>query len=136
MPGIDLGPQEWLALITHVKRWVGNLLRARALRKQESTAALRAVIKAVRKTTVYGRHLRERQKRSRKTESELALLWTELSFALEDIGLDGLAKRCNISGRYWADPSEFDDKFLERAGVRLTDIERLAQLSLREVRGK
>ncbi len=96
MAPIDLGPQEWLSLIAHVKRWLGNLLRARKLRKQQSTEALRAVVKAVRKTTDYVRHLRDGRKRSRRIESELALLWTELSFAAEDIGLDTLAKRCNI----------------------------------------
>lgn len=92
MAPIDLGPQEWLSLISHVKRWLGNLLSARALRKRESTEALRAVVKAVRKTTVYLRHLREGSKRSRRLESELALLWTDLAFAVEDIGLDALAK--------------------------------------------
>lgn len=134
MAPIDLGPKEWLSLIGHVKRWLGNLLRARALRKQQSIEALRAVVKAVRKTTVYLRHLRDGTKRSRRLESELALLWTELAFAAEDIGLDALAKRCNISGRYWADPAEFDDEFLRQAGVRLGDIERLAKLSLKDLK--
>jgi hypothetical protein len=114
MAPIDLGPQEWLSLITHVKRWLGNLLRARAQRKQQSTESLRVVVIAVRKTTIYLRHLREGSKRSRRLESELALLWTDLAFAVEDIGLDALAKRCNISGRYWADPADFDDELCAR----------------------
>ena len=99
MAPIDRGPQELLSLIVHVKRWLGNLLRARKLRKQQSTEALRAVVKAVRKTTVYVRHLRDGRKRLRRIESELALLWTELSFAVEEIGLDTLAKRYNTTGR-------------------------------------
>ena len=118
----------------HVKRWLGNLLRARKLRKQQSTEALRAVVKAVRKTTIYVRHLRNGRKRLRRVESELELLWTELSFAAEDIGLDTPAKRCNITGRYWADPAQFYDKFFRQASVRLKDIERLAKLSLEELK--
>lgn len=92
------------------------------------------MVKAVRKTTIYVRHLRDGRKRLRRIESELALLWTELTFSAEGVGLDTLAKRCNITGRYRADPAQFDYKFLRQASVRLEDIERLAKLSLEELK--
>ena len=60
-------------------------------------------------------------------------MWTELGFRLTDLGLDKLAKRCDISGRYWADPQRFDDDFLARADVGLERMEQLARHLIAEV---
>ena len=59
-------------------------------------------------------------------ERELSLLWTELSFKIEDLGLKKLADRCRLKGRYWADPAAFDKAFLNRVDIRLSEIEKLA----------
>jgi hypothetical protein len=64
MPVVELGVSEWLTIITHVKKWVTNLLRAKSERKKQSKEALRAVIKAVRETTIYLRILREEGQKS------------------------------------------------------------------------
>jgi len=133
MPVVELSTIEWLSIITHVKKWVGNLRRAKAERKQESKQALRAVIKAVRETTIYLRNLRQGGEKSIDKERDLSLLWTDLSFKLEDLSLGKLAKRCSIKGRYWADPAPFEKDFLDRAGIRLSDIEQLARASLKEL---
>jgi len=87
---------------------------------------MRAVIRAVRETTVYLRYLREEPKGSIDRERELSLLWTELSFALADLQLHKLAGRCALMGRYWADPTLFGEDFFDRAGQRLVDVEHLA----------
>ena len=134
MPAVELSASEWLVIITHVKKWVTNLLRAKANRKRESKDALRAVIKAVRKTTLYIRNIHEGGKKSIKTEGELSLLWTELSFRLEDLGLGKLARRCDIKGSYWADPTSFDKVSLFRADTRLSEIEEIANSSLKELK--
>ena len=131
MPGNALSAGEWLALLTHLKKWVSNLRRAKAARRDASRKALRAVIIAVRETTVYPRSLRQGLPGSLGREERLAVRWTNLAFELEDLGLTQLAGRCSIKGRYWADPEAFDRSFLERAGVRLADVERLAQANLR-----
>lgn len=65
-----------------------NLKRAKQLRKKESVVALRKVVLAARKTSVYLRYVRESGKKSLEAEAELAVLWTELSFALLDLGVD------------------------------------------------
>ncbi len=134
MPVIELGVSEWLTIITHVKKWVTNLLRAKSERKKQSKEALRAVIKAVRETTVYLRNLREGGQKSIEKERDLSLLWTELSFKIEDLGLKKLADRCSLKGRYWADPAAFDKAFLNRADIRLSEIEKLAYASLKELK--
>ncbi len=133
MPLAELSAKELLSIITHVKQWVGNLRRAKQQRKQESKKALRAVISVVRETTVYLRSLKEGGKKSIAKEERLSLKWTQLGFELEDLGLDKLASRCNIKGRYWANPGDFDQDFLARTGMRLNDIETLAQKSLAEL---
>lgn len=130
MPLVDLSAGEWLAIITHLKQWLGNLRRAGRTRRNASRQSLRAVIKAVRETTCYLRCLREGGRTSIDREKELSLLWTELSFALEDLGLNKLAGRCALIGRFWADPALFEAGFLDRAGQRLQDVEQLALAAL------
>ncbi len=133
MPLVELSAKELLSIITHVKQWVVNLSRAKEQRKLESKKALRAVISVVRETTVYLRGLKEGHQKSIEKEERLSLSWTQLAFALEDLGLNKLASRCSIKGRYWANPADYDQDFLERAGMRLADIERMAQGSLKEL---
>ncbi len=130
---MTLTAKEWLELLTHLKKWVSNLRRAGKQRKLESKTALRNVIKAVRKTTIYTRNLQQHKTIALQQESELSLLWTELSFQLEDLGLTKLAKRCHITGIYWSDPSQLDNDFLDKAEVGLADIERLAKVNLMEL---
>ncbi len=122
-------------LIKHAGRWVSNLKRAKDDRKKESVAALRKVIVAARRTAVYMRQLKETGKKSHRTEAELSVLWTELGFALEDLGIDKLAKRCRIKGMQWARPEKMDKKFLEKADVGLERMEQLANEVLREIKG-
>jgi len=133
MPLAELSAKELLSIFTHLKQWVGNLRRAKQQRKLESKKALRAVISVVRETTVYLRSLKEGHPKSIEKEERLSLGWTQLAFALEDLGLNKLASRCSIKGRYWANPADYDQGFLERAGMRLADIERMAQSSLKEL---
>lgn len=135
MSGIELTAGEWITILTHVKKWVSNLLRAGEKRKQQSRQALRSVIRAVRETEIYVRHLKEGGEKSIDSERELSFRWTDLSFALEDLALDALAKRCRIKGQYWADPSRFDREFLDKAGTKLSEVERVARLALNQIKG-
>ncbi|MGZ8982474.1 MAG: hypothetical protein ACXW11_00800 [Methylotenera sp.] len=122
-------------LVKHTGRWLSNLKRAKDTRKKESIEALRKVVIAARKTSVYMRQLQETGSRSHETEAELAVLWTELSFALQDLGVTKLAKRCYIKGKQWADPSQMDKDYLEKADVGLEKMELLANEVLLEING-
>ncbi len=123
-------------LIKHAGKWVSNLKRAKDDRKKESVAALRRVIVAARKTAVYMRQLKETGKKSHATEAELSELWTELGFALQDLGIEKLAKRCDIKGKQWAQPEKMDITFLEKADIGLERMEQLANEVLREINGR
>jgi hypothetical protein len=114
------------ALIRHTGRWLSNLRRAGAARVAESRRALRGVISASRRTRAYLRSVEETGRKDHGQEAELSVLWSDLGFALEDLGLSKLAKRCDITGRYWSDPGTFDDAFLEKADIGLERMERLA----------
>jgi len=120
-------------LVKHTSSWVTNLKRAKYARKKESVEALRKVVIATRKTSVYMRQLKDTGKRSHQTESELSMLWTELGFALEDLGISKLSKRCNIKGKHWADPSQTDREYLAKADVGLERMEQLANEVLRDI---
>jgi hypothetical protein len=114
-------------LVKHLHQWLGNLSRARQQRKRESIEALRAVVVAARHTHVYLRQLQDTGAQHHATEAHLAGLWTELGFRLGDLGLTKLAKRCDIRGRYWANPDTLDADFLQRADIGL---ERMQQMAL------
>jgi hypothetical protein len=126
--------KELSGLLIHVTKWLANLARARKVRRQQSIDALEKVILAVRETATYMRQLRETGKKSHKTETRLSLLWTELSFSLDRLCLSNLAHRCNIKGRYWADPKQFDENFLRQANIKLEDIERDAIIMMDQIR--
>ena len=115
------------ALIRHLKQWLTNLRRAGDERKRQSIEALRKVIVAARNTRVYLRSLKDTAQQDHAREAKLSEMWTELGFVLKDLGLGTLAKRCDITGRYWADPEQFDREFLEKADVGLSRMEQLAR---------
>jgi hypothetical protein len=129
-----------LALITDISLWalfkhLSQWLRAGSERKRESIKALRAVILAARNTGVYLRKLNDGAKQDHEQEAKLSQMWTELGFVLKDLGLGALAKRCDITGRYWADPTQFDQEFLQRADVGLARMEQLARRLVAEIDG-
>ena len=122
------------ALFRHGLQWLGNLRRAREGRIEESVQALRKVITAARETAVYLRQLQQTGQPDHAVERHLTRLWTELGFALQDLGIDKLAKRCQITGARWADPERFDPAFLDKADVSLERMEKLATELLAEVK--
>jgi hypothetical protein len=120
-------------LFKHARSWLANLSRANEARKQQSIRALRDIISASRETAVYIRLMNESGKRDHNTEAHLARLWTELGFALEDLGITKLAKRCQISGTHWADPSHYDEEFIRKADISLESMERQAREILHQI---
>ena len=120
-------------LIRHLKQWLLNLRRAGLERKRESIRALRAVILAARRTRAYLRQRKSGAAADHAEEAKLSATWTQLGFDLADLGLGKLAKRCDISGRYWADPAQFEREFIERADIGLRRMEQLARQTLAEI---
>jgi len=120
-------------LVKHLQSWLSNLRRAKSKRKEESKQALRQVILASRATYTYVRSVNETGKQSHAEEGRLSSEWTKLSFKLEDLGLSKLAKRCDIKGRYWSNPDQFDPAFLDKADIKLAQMEKLAQQTLAEI---
>lgn len=126
LSGLEITAADLIGVLTHVKKWISNLRRAGKERKAESRKALRSVILAVRETEIYIRQIKDGGNKSIQTERALSLRWTELSFELEDIGLTKLANRCRVTGKYWADPTGFDQTFLDEFAARLNQIEQLS----------
>ncbi len=114
-------------IFKHVGSWLTNLNRASTVRKQQSIKALRNIILASRETAVYIRQMNDTSTRDHATEKHLSALWTDLGFSLEDLGIHKLAKRCNITGKQWANPDHYDADFIKKADVSLERMERLAR---------
>jgi hypothetical protein len=123
-------------LLRHLGTWLSNLQRAGDKRKRESIEALRAVVIAARHTQAYLRRLRDDIGQDHAEEARLAGMWTELSFRLCDLQLTRLAKRCDINGRYWADPEQFDADFLRQADIGLARMEQLARQMIAGIEAK
>jgi hypothetical protein len=121
-------------LVKHGASWLVNLKNAKKERKRESTDALRKVLLAAQETRIYTNRLKNGGDPEPNKQERLAMLWSELSFALEDLGLDKLAKRCRIKGLHWADPGAMDQDYLEKADIGLERMERLARQVLLEIR--
>lgn len=121
------------ALIRHLGTWLNNLRRAGEARKRQSIKALRRVITAARTTRAYLRKLNDTARQDHAQEAKLAEKWTRLGFELKDLGLGALAKRCDITGRYWADPAQFEAEFLDKADVGLARMEQLARQMVAEI---
>ena len=114
-------------IFKHAGSWLTNLNRASDQRKQQSIDALRNIILASRETAVYIRQMNDTSSRDHAAEKHLSALWTDLGFALQDLGISKLAKRCNIKGKQWAMPEHYDADFIKKADVSLDRMERLAQ---------
>jgi len=123
-------------LFRHLGQWLTNLQRAGKERQLQSIASLRAVVIAARHTQTYVRQLRDTARQDHREEAKLSTMWTELSFRLKDLKLTKLAKRCDIKGRYWADPARFDSNFLEKADVGLERMEQLARQLIKKIEAK
>ena len=122
-------------LLKHAGTWLANLKRASDARQRESRDALRKVVIASRETAVYMRQLNDTGVIDHAVERALSTKWSELGFALEDLGLDKLARRCRIKGQHWADPTRFDNAFLQKADVSLERMEQIANELLRKING-
>lgn len=133
---LTLSAVELKTLLTHIVRWLANLGRANDERKKASVSAVRDVILVARRTATYLRHVEQTGQQDVKQEQDLAERWTKLGFSMQDLGLSKLAKRCDIRGRAWADPTQFTPEFLEKADVSLDSIERLAAQAIKDVTGK
>lgn len=113
-------------ILKHARSWLTNLDRASQARKAQSVKAVRKVITASRETAVYIRSIKDTGQHNHETEAYLSVLWTELGFELQDIGILKLAKRCQIRGKHWADPHYYDQDFLQKADISLESMEKLA----------
>ena len=120
-------------LFSHGTKWLSNLGRAKTERKLQSVQALRHVITACRETAVYIRQLNDKGQPDHQIESHISVLWTDLGLSLEDLGIPKLAKRCQIKGKHWSDPTHYDRDFLEKADISLENMERLAHVVLAEI---
>ena len=88
----------------------------------------------IQKYFVYIREIHDTGQQSHSTERKLSEQWTRLGFQLSDLGLATLAKRCEIKGRYWSDPNQFEDGFIEKADIGLERMEQLARQMVAEIK--
>ena len=123
-------------LAQHFFKWLTNLKRAGHERQQQSLLAVHKVFALARRTKAYSRGVRAGQQ-DFKAEAELAATWAELAFELKRLRLTALAKKCDVTSQYWADPQQLSPEFLAEADISFDSVERLArQLEVQIERGR
>ncbi len=115
-----------IALAKFLGQWLYGLKKASDARKTECLEAIDLVIIATRKTQAYSR-AKDEGKANPRTEEELAMLWADLGIQLEQLKVRKLAKRCDIKGKYWANPKQFSTEWLAQADIGLEAVDRLAR---------
>ena len=120
-------------LFRHASRWLSNLRRAGKARKQASISTVRELVTIARETAVYLRQISETGRHDHAIERQLTAGWTNLGFKLKDLGLTRLAKRCQITGKHWANPDHYDDDFLHKADISIERMEKLALELLQKI---
>jgi hypothetical protein len=113
-------------LAKYLVQWLHSLAKASTERKRDCLTAIDGVIAAVRRTRAYCRG-RDQGHSDFDTEGQLAEMWTRLGFDLNDLGVTKLAKRCDVKGRFWADPKQFSEQWWTQADISLDAVERLAR---------
>ncbi len=113
-------------LATHLLKWLTNLSRAKRDRQVQSIKAVNKVVSLIRKTTAYLRGLRV-GKQDFGLEAALAEGWSDLAHELAELKLDALAKKCDITGRYWADSNQFTLEFMAQADISFKTVEKMAR---------
>lgn len=133
---MDISASLLWEIFKHVKSWLINLDRASKERKEQSVKALREVVTASRETYVYMRQMKDTGTREHATERHLSMLWTELGFALDDLGIKKLAEKCQIKGKHWSNPEYYDKEFLKKADLSLEQMEQIANKILDQINSK
>lgn len=126
MPEVILSAATAGTLGKHIAQWIRGLFRASAQRQAECIRAINAVIAGARRTRAYARQ-RDAGRADAGTEADLAMMWTELGHQLETLRVPKLAKRCDVKGRYWSDPSAFSKEWLADADIGLDSVEEMAR---------
>lgn len=105
--------------------WLTRLAKTSGEEKKKCLTAVEEVVGAVRRTEAYCR-ARDAGHTDIRTEGDLAEMWTRIGYSLRSVGATALAKRCDVKGRYWANPEKFSDEWWDAADIGLDSVEKLA----------
>jgi len=127
-----------LSLSKFAIQWLQGLSRPSETGKTQCINALHRVIAATRETQRYCTS-RDNGRADPHKEGQLASTWIDLSFRLERVGMNKLAKRGDVKGRYRGargSRDTFSEKRLNQAGITLKSIAQPARRINAEVMTK
>lgn len=116
---------NWIALTAAVTAFLAYLEAKKVTRNNKAIEALRIVIEAADKTETYCELRAEGADRNRRTEHELAELWSHASFMVRKIDRQ-LSFRLNDKSRFWRDPDTWSAEQIQRAGISLKSVKKEA----------
>jgi hypothetical protein len=117
---------NWIALIAAVTSFMAYLETKKVTCNNMAIEALRIVIEAAEKTETYCRLRAEGAARVRRTENELAELWSRASVLVRKID-SKLAFRLGDKSRFWRDPDTWSDEQIQQAGISLQSVKKNAE---------
>ena len=114
---------NWIALTAAVTAFIAYLEAKKITRNSKAIEALRIVIEAAEKTETYCVLRAEGANRNRRTEHELAELWSHASVMVRRIDRK-LAFRLSDKSRFWRDPDTWSAEQIKRAGISLRSVKK------------
>lgn len=116
---IDVG--NLIQLFHTVIGWLKSAREDRVQDEERHRRALLSVYLAANETKAYLATMKRRKHPDRDRERTLSRLWSEAAVDLRKVDPD-LARRCLLSGDYWADPTEWSEEALEEARITLREL--------------
>lgn len=116
---IDVG--NLIQLFHNVIGWLKSARDAQVQDEAHYRRALLSVYLAANETKAYLATMKRRKSPDRERERNLSRLWSEAAVELRKLEPD-LARRCLLTGDYWADPTEWSEQALQEARITLKEV--------------
>ncbi len=116
---IDAG--TLMRLFDNVLGWLKSARDERAKNEERYRRALLSVYLAANETKAYLATMKRRKHPDHDRERNLSRLWSEAAVDLRKVDPD-LAKRCLLTGDYWADPTAWSEPALQEARITLKEL--------------
>ena len=116
---IDVG--NLIQLFNNVIGWLKSARDEQAQEEEHYRHALLSVYLAANETKAYLAMMKRRKYPDRERERNLSRLWSEAAVELRKVDPD-LARRCLLTGDYWADPTAWSEQALGEARITLKEL--------------
>lgn len=108
-------------VVTGLLGLLGNIREDRVQTQDKKDLAISSILMAVNETKIYLRRNQRTNKRSRKVEEKLSMLWSAAAIPLHRFNRD-LAERCLQKSDYWLNPEHYTASDIKKFRIGLDQV--------------